>query len=201
MTLTLRTTLALSLFAATPALAQPAPKQPAPAKLPAPKQAAPAAAVDDMASFDKDLDALFAPGGLTAAQAAARAAGASPTVRRRVADLDVQVALKETTDLALVPQVSGKLSYTRLSFVAPFTLMLPNLPPDRDRAVAAELLSGRGPAGGPALRLPASVSQAARDLAAHRRLGPAQQAGGRSCRQGRTRGRLITSGSGRSCRS
>jgi outer membrane protein TolC len=68
-----------------------------------------------MAAFEKDLDALFARGGLTADQAAQRAAGASPTVRRRVAELEAAIAQAEAAGLARVPQVSGKLSYTRLS--------------------------------------------------------------------------------------
>jgi outer membrane protein TolC len=112
--MTLRITLALSLVAATPVLAQPAPKQPAP-KPPAP--AAASATADDMAAFDHDLDTLFAAGGLTSAQAASRAAGASPAVRRRAAEIEVAVAQAEAAELARVPQVGGKLSYTRLSAV------------------------------------------------------------------------------------
>jgi len=75
-----------------------------------------------MAAFDRDLDALFATGGLTAAQAAARAGAASPTVRRRVAELDAAVAQLQAAELARVPVVSGRASYTRLSHVAPFTI-------------------------------------------------------------------------------
>jgi len=113
--MTLRISLALWLGLATPVFAQPAPKQPAP-KPPAPalRPAAPPV-VDDMAEFDRDLDQLFASGGLTSDGAAARAAGASPTVRRRLAEIEVAIAQTETAELARVPVVSGKLSYTRLS--------------------------------------------------------------------------------------
>jgi outer membrane protein TolC len=75
-----------------------------------------------MAAFDRDLDALFAAGGLTADQAASRAGAASPTVRRRVAELDAAVAQLQAAELARVPVVSGRASYTRLSHVAPFTI-------------------------------------------------------------------------------
>jgi outer membrane protein TolC len=131
--MTLRLSLVVSLLAAGPAFAQPAPKQPAP-KQPAPKQPAPKpaaaaapATVDDMAAFEQDLNALFAQGGLTASQAAARAGAASPTVRRRVAEIDAAVAQTEAASLARVPQVSGKLSYTRLSHIDPVTF--PITPP------------------------------------------------------------------------
>ena len=44
-------------------------------------------ATDDMAGFEKDLDALFVTGGITADQAALRAARVSPAVRRKVAEV------------------------------------------------------------------------------------------------------------------
>jgi len=75
-----------------------------------------------MAAFDHDLDTLFATGGLTSDQAASRAGGASPTVRRRVAELEAAVAQAEAAELARVPVVSGKLSYTRLSAIPPVVL-------------------------------------------------------------------------------
>lgn len=103
--------------AAAPAFAQPAPR---PAAQPPARPPAAAPVPDDMAAFDHDLDALFATGGLTADQAAKRAAGASPTVRRRAAELEASVAQLEAAERARVPIVSGKASYTRLSFVAPF---------------------------------------------------------------------------------
>jgi len=78
-----------------------------------------------MAAFDHDLDTLFATGGLTSDQAAARAGGASPTVRRKVAEIEAAVAQQEAAELARVPVVSGKLSYTRLSPVAPFVIPNP----------------------------------------------------------------------------
>src|SRR5947209_11016621 len=92
--MTSRITLVLGLCAAAPAFAQPA--RPAAPRPTAPKAAAPspapAAVPDDLAAFDHDLDTLFSGGGLTADQAAARAATASPTVRRRVAELEAAIA-------------------------------------------------------------------------------------------------------------
>lgn len=119
--MTLRTTLALLLVAAAPAMAQPASKQPVP-KQPAAPKAPPPPAADDMAEFDKELSALFAQGGLTADQAAARATTASPTVRRRAAEVEAAIAQAESAELARVPVLSGKLSYTRLSPVDPFII-------------------------------------------------------------------------------
>src|SRR4051812_3984156 len=113
--MTLRITLALSLLAATPVFAQPVPKQPAPKQPPPAPAPAASAATDDMAAFDHDLDMLFATGGLTSDQAAARAGGASPSVRRRAAEIEAAVAQLEAAELTRVPQVSAKLSYTRLS--------------------------------------------------------------------------------------
>ena len=109
--MTLRTTLALILLAATPALAQPA-------KAPA---AAPPTS-DDMASFEKDLDALFSAGGLTSEQAAAQATHVSPSVERSAAEIDVAIAQAEAAELARVPQVSAKAAYTRLSPLDPVNL-------------------------------------------------------------------------------
>ncbi|HEX3473895.1 MAG TPA: TolC family protein [Kofleriaceae bacterium] len=115
--MTSRISLVLALCAAAPALAQPAPRPPAP-RPPAPRPAAaPAAAPDDLAAFDRDLDTLFAAGGLTAEQAASRAQTASPTVRRRAAELDAAIAQRQAAELALVPQVRGTASYTRLSAI------------------------------------------------------------------------------------
>jgi outer membrane protein len=123
--MTSRISLVLWLCAVTPAFAQPAPRQPAPrpAPRPAAAPAAPAAVPDDLAAFDRDLDTLFAGGGLTADQAASRARVASPTVRRRVAELDVAIAQRQAAELARVPVVSGRASYTRLSRLPP-----PNIP-------------------------------------------------------------------------
>jgi outer membrane protein TolC len=113
----------LALVAASPVSAQPASKQPAPRqpapKQPAPKQPAPPAGPDDMAAFEHDLDTLFATGGLTSDQAASRAGSASPTVRRKVAEIEAAVAQLDAAELTRVPQVSAKASYTRLSFVDP----------------------------------------------------------------------------------
>jgi outer membrane protein len=70
-----------------------------------------------MAEFEHDLDGLFTRGGLTADQAASRAAGASPTVRRRVAEAEAAISQVEAAEVARVPVLSGKASYTRLSHV------------------------------------------------------------------------------------
>jgi outer membrane protein len=129
--MTLRITLALSLVAATPVFAQPAPKQPAPkqpAKQPSPRPPVPATApavTDDMAAFEHDLDTLFSTGGLTSDQAAARARGASPAVRRKAAELEAAIAQAEAAELARVPQISARLSYTRLSPIDPFVIPNP----------------------------------------------------------------------------
>lgn len=72
-----------------------------------------------MTAFDKELDALFAPGGLTADAAAGRAAGASPTVRRRAAEIDAAIAQAQAAELTLVPHVQGSATYTRLSPLDP----------------------------------------------------------------------------------
>ncbi|HET7499353.1 MAG TPA: TolC family protein [Kofleriaceae bacterium] len=105
---------------AAPALAQPA-RPPAPKQPPKPAAAAPAAP-DDMAAFEHDLDTLFAAGGLTSDQAAARAGNASATVRRKVAELDAAIAQADAAALARVPQVSAKATYTRLSPIDPVNL-------------------------------------------------------------------------------
>ena len=73
---------------------------------------------DDMAGFEKDVDALFAAGGLTADQAATRAGTTSPDVRRKAAELEVAVVQREQASIARVPIVQGKASYTRLSPLA-----------------------------------------------------------------------------------
>jgi outer membrane protein TolC len=77
-----------------------------------------------MAAFEHDLDLMFSTGGLTADQAAARAPGASPTVRRRVAEIDAAVAQLQAAELARVPVVSGRASYTRLSPIDSVNLSL-----------------------------------------------------------------------------
>jgi len=82
-------------------------------------QAQPQPEGSSMASFDKELDALFAPGGLTADQASKRAVNASPTVRRAAASLDVSIAVARSAELALVPRIGVTLTYTRLSPLDP----------------------------------------------------------------------------------
>ncbi len=98
----LRLALALSVFAATPVFAQP-------------KGAALAAPAETADDFDKDLDALFTQGGLTADQAAARAAKVSPTAQRRLAEVAASIATAEAAELARIPQIGARVSYTRLS--------------------------------------------------------------------------------------
>ena len=80
-----------------------------------------------MAAFEKDVNALFVQGGLTAEQAAARAGKVSPTVQRRVAEIEAALANAESASLARVPRVSASASYTRLSPIDP--LMFPGFPP------------------------------------------------------------------------
>jgi len=102
--------------------------QPATAKRPAPTGPTPALgpkaaeAADDPNAFERDLDALFSANGLTADQAAARAAAVSPTVQRRIAEVEAQIAGAEATELQQVPQIGGKLQYTRNSRVPAFTI-------------------------------------------------------------------------------
>jgi outer membrane protein TolC len=72
---------------------------------------------EDLAAFDKDVDALFAQGGLTADQAAARAGKASPTVRKNLAAVNAAIASAEAAELARIPQIGAKAGYTRLSAV------------------------------------------------------------------------------------
>jgi outer membrane protein TolC len=100
-----RLSLALVLLAAAPAFAQPVTGPP-----------------PEAPSFEKELDALFVSGGLTAEGAASRAAKVSPTVARKAAELDAAIAQLETVEVNEVPQIGGRASYTRLSFVAPFVI-------------------------------------------------------------------------------
>ena len=117
--MTFRLVVALSLFAVTPAYAQ---------QMPSPAPAA-ATAADSAAAFDRDLDALFVRGGLTADQAAARAAKASPAVRRNAAEVDAAVARAQAAELARVPQIGGRLSYARLSELDPLLFAPPPAEP------------------------------------------------------------------------
>ena len=117
--MTVRLSLFLTLVAVAPAFAQPA-KQPAPVAKQAP--------VDDMVAFEKDLDALFVSGGLTADEAAARAGKVSPTVQRKVAEVEATIAQAEQIELARVPQIGGKASYTRNSYLAPIVFGPTSIP-------------------------------------------------------------------------
>jgi outer membrane protein TolC len=116
-----RKVLALSLLAVTTASAQPAP---APAKAPppaAPPATPPTAISDDMAAFEKEVDALFVQGGLTAEEAAGRAGKVSPAVKRNAAEVEAAIAQAEAAELSRIPQIGVRASYTRLSKVDPIT--------------------------------------------------------------------------------
>jgi outer membrane protein TolC len=104
--MTFRLALVLSLLAA-PALAENPP------------------ASDDMAAFEKDLDALFVHGGLTSDAVAARAGAASPTVRRKIAEVDAATAYAESAQMQLVPQTIVRAAYTRFSFLPSVTFPNP----------------------------------------------------------------------------
>lgn len=115
----------LTVLASTPVLAQPAaPARPA-APTPAP---APAAAATAMNDFDKEVDALFVAGGLTADQAARRAPGASPAVRKSAAQIDIAVAQAYQAELVRVPRVGASATYTRLSKIDPVVIGDPTNP-------------------------------------------------------------------------
>jgi outer membrane protein TolC len=106
----LRFTLGFSLlaaFAGSQAFAQPA------------KPLAPVAKDD---TFEKDLDKLFAIGGLTADQAARRAPRASPLVVRRSFEIEAAIAQTVTTELARVPRITANLVYSRLSSIPQINL-------------------------------------------------------------------------------
>jgi outer membrane protein TolC len=94
---------------ATPALAQPAPAE--------------------SASFDKELDGLFATGGLTADQAATRAVGTSPAVRKRSAEIDAAIAQLHVAELLRIPRTGFTATYTRLSPLDPIAIAPPPAPP------------------------------------------------------------------------
>lgn len=143
----LRTATAASLlFLSAPLLAQPK-APPAPPKTPAaqPPTAAPAPAPapqvpDELAAFDKDLDALFSTGGLTADGAAQRAASASPAVQRKAAEMAAALSQIDQAKLANVPQISGKLSATRLSSIPALSLMGFTIAfPSHDYAATAQI--------------------------------------------------------------
>jgi outer membrane protein len=92
--------LALSLATAVSAAAQPIASRPP---------------ADEMTAFDKELDALFVAGGLTADQAASRAVKVSPTVRRQAAEVEAAVAQAQAAELARVPRIAATVGYQRLS--------------------------------------------------------------------------------------
>ncbi len=85
----------------------------------APALAQPKSEDPGMASFEKDLDALFTQGGLTADAAAARAVKTSPSVRKSAASIDISVAVATSAELVRVPRVALTATYTRLSPIDP----------------------------------------------------------------------------------
>jgi outer membrane protein TolC len=128
--------LALTVLATAPALAQPAKQPPAnqppanqpPANQP-PANQAPAnqAPADALSSFEQELDALFTQGGLTAEQAAARAPAASPSVRKSAARIDIAIAQAEAAELVRIPRVGATATYTRLSPIDPIVFGAPGM--------------------------------------------------------------------------
>src|SRR5205823_4512251 len=83
--------------------------------------------------YEKELGALVGiSGGLTADEAAARAAKVSPDARRKQAELASARAQVDQAKLARIPRVDATLRYTRLSNVtlpaalAPFIKILNN---------------------------------------------------------------------------
>lgn len=103
--MTLRT--ALSATIAVTALVQAAHAQPDPTTKPAPI----------VHPFEKELDALFVSGGLTADEAARRAIKVSPIVRRSAAEIEIAIATAQAAELARVPIVGATLGYNRLSSI------------------------------------------------------------------------------------
>jgi len=86
--------------------------QPAPGAQPA--AAAPKGS--DAATFESEVGALLGQaGGLTADDAAARAAKTSPEVRRKLAEVAAATAQTKQVELVRVPQLSASARYTRLS--------------------------------------------------------------------------------------
>ena len=83
---------------------------------------------DEPLSFEKELDALFVTGGLTADAAASRAKRVSPSVRRSAASIDVSLASARTAELVRVPRVGVTGTYTRLSPLDPVLLGPPPAP-------------------------------------------------------------------------
>lgn len=65
---------------------------------------------------------LFVQGGLTADQAAARAAKVSPEVARRVAGVEAAIAQRQAAEVARVPRIGGTATYTQLSPIDPLNL-------------------------------------------------------------------------------
>ena len=65
--------------------------------------------------LDRDLDTLFARGGLTAETAAHRAAKTAPAIARKAASVDAASAELVRSKLSLLPIISVKAGYTRLS--------------------------------------------------------------------------------------
>ncbi len=74
-------------------------------------------------TYEAAIDALLGqPGGLTADACAARAAKASPSVRRKAAEVALAYAQAKRTELVRVPRVSVTGRYARLSEVDPLVI-------------------------------------------------------------------------------
>jgi outer membrane protein TolC len=94
-----------------------------------PVLAAPEARADtpratDLAAFQQDLDKVFSSDGLTADEAARRAAKAAPVMARKRATVEAASAEVSRSKLTLVPVLAGKATYTRLSPLDPVVLPL-----------------------------------------------------------------------------
>jgi outer membrane protein TolC len=128
--------LALTVLATAPALAQPATRPPAgqppagqpPAgQPPANQPPANQPQADALSAFEKELDTLFTQGGLTAEQAAARAPAASPSVRKSAAQIEAAIAQAEAAELVRIPRVGATATYTRLSSIDPIVFGAPGM--------------------------------------------------------------------------
>lgn len=99
-----------------PADPLPPPAAPEPIDRPTPTLEAPALEPPD---FEDPLRRALTPvpGGLTAAQVAARASAASPTVAIKAVEIEQAAARVDQTMIAFLPVIGGSASYTRLSKV------------------------------------------------------------------------------------
>ena len=78
----------------------------------------------DLVAFQQDLDKVFESDGLTADEAARRAAKAAPLMARKRASIEVASAELSRSKRTLLPVIAGKAAYTRLSHLDPVMLPL-----------------------------------------------------------------------------